>query len=554
MHMAVTEWFGWSALWLLPLFWRLSKAILFRRAQLQGQGNIRLWLGTAAVLSASSALEAMMRTGAGNSVLFGQAVGGLVTDAFGMAFGVLLLLATLVVTLPWLFGRGASGFIRKIARTNSTSAETRGNTRPAARYVPEKPVSAAPVRMTPRPAAPAMQANTSWKLPATFFGRDAVRKPSEGQPAPSERSAPAARSTEEWAPFESIRPTSAMLARAKAEEAARARQAQRATVRIVTSPPAPARPAPRPPEHAREARVERAPAPVVQHLEPAQVSLEEVPPATAAVPAMEPEARQEPVMAVVAETPAVEARAEEVIEWAAVLPQTQEPYLEPPAAVIPPPVVPAVQTAAVSLRIPAGEPFAFQSPAELDVDLPGLDLLDKHPDDIVEISATELAETGRLIEQRLKEFKVPATVLGASAGPVITRFEIEPAVGVRGAQIVGLMKDLSRALGLTSIRVVETIPGKTCMGLELPNTRRQMIQLSEMLASDAYRHSRSHLTLAMGKDITGSPVVTDLARAPHMLVAGTTGSGDDPVAAVQGNAGGCPPDHDRSENAGAFGL
>ncbi|HZW22139.1 DNA translocase FtsK, partial [Noviherbaspirillum sp.] len=176
-------------------------------------------------------------------------------------------------------------------------------------------------------------------------------------------------------------------------------------------------------------------------------------------------------------------------------------------------------------RIPAGEPFAFQPPAEIDVDLPGLDLLDKHPDDVVEISATELADTGQLIEQRLKEFKVPATVLGASAGPVITRFEIEPAVGVRGAQIVGLMKDLSRALGLTSIRVVETIPGKTCMGLELPNSRRQMIQLSEMLASGAYRNARSQLTLALGKDITGTPVVTDLARAPHMLVAGTTGSG-----------------------------
>jgi len=87
-----------------------------------------------------------------------------------------------------------------------------------------------------------------------------------------------------------------------------------------------------------------------------------------------------------------------------------------------------------------------------------------------------------LIEQRLKEFKVPVTVLGANAGPVITRFEIEPALGVRGAQIVNLMKDLSRALGLTSIRVVETIPGKTCMGLELPNPRRQMIRLAVIVS------------------------------------------------------------------------
>jgi S-DNA-T family DNA segregation ATPase FtsK/SpoIIIE len=185
--------------------------------------------------------------------------------------------------------------------------------------------------------------------------------------------------------------------------------------------------------------------------------------------------------------------------------------------------VPAI---AVARALPAtGEFFAFQAPSEISVDLPGLDLLDMPSADAVEVSDAALAETGQLIEQRLKEFKVPVTVLGACAGPVITRFEIEPAVGVRGAQIVGLMKDLSRALGLTSIRVVETIPGKTCMGLELPNRHRQIILLSEMLGSEAYRASRSHLTLAMGKDITGMPVVTDLARAPHMLVAGTTGSG-----------------------------
>ena len=143
----------------------------------------------------------------------------------------------------------------------------------------------------------------------------------------------------------------------------------------------------------------------------------------------------------------------------------------------------------------------------------------------IEMDANELMEIGQLIEQRLKEFKVPVTVLGAYAGPVITRFEIEPALGVRGAQIVNLMKDLARALGLTSIRVVETIPGKTCMGLELPNPKRQMIRLAEIIQADAYTHSASHLTLAMGKDITGIPIATDLARAPHMLVAGTTGSG-----------------------------
>jgi S-DNA-T family DNA segregation ATPase FtsK/SpoIIIE len=119
---------------------------------------------------------------------------------------------------------------------------------------------------------------------------------------------------------------------------------------------------------------------------------------------------------------------------------------------------------------------------------------------------------------------VPVTVLGAEAGPVITRFEVEPAQGVRGAQVVNLMKDLSRALGLTSIRVVETIPGKTCMGLELPNARRQMIKLSEIVHSQAYRksrppdhcHGQGHHRHARG-DRPGA--------GPHMLVAGTTGSG-----------------------------
>ncbi|VWB41434.1 cell division protein FtsK [Burkholderia dolosa] len=176
-------------------------------------------------------------------------------------------------------------------------------------------------------------------------------------------------------------------------------------------------------------------------------------------------------------------------------------------------------------RAPRPNAFEFHAPASFNVELPTLDLLEPASDEIEPITEEHLAQTGQVIEQRLQEFKVPVTVVGASAGPVITRFEIEPALGVRGSQIVGLMKDLSRGLGLTSIRVVETIPGKTCMGLELPNAKRQMIRLSEILAAREYQHSPSQLTIAMGKDITGRPVVTDLAKAPHMLVAGTTGSG-----------------------------
>ncbi|KVS30669.1 DNA translocase FtsK [Burkholderia cepacia] len=186
------------------------------------------------------------------------------------------------------------------------------------------------------------------------------------------------------------------------------------------------------------------------------------------------------------------------------------------------PAAPAPDT---PVRPPRPNAFEFHAPATFNVELPTLDLLEPASDDIETITDEHLAQTAQVIEQRLQEFKVPVTVVGASAGPVITRFEIEPALGVRGSQIVGLMKDLSRGLGLTSIRVVETIPGKTCMGLELPNAKRQMIRLSEILESRQYQHSASQLTIAMGKDITGHPVVTDLAKAPHMLVAGTTGSG-----------------------------
>ncbi|MFM0732302.1 DNA translocase FtsK [Paraburkholderia sediminicola] len=188
------------------------------------------------------------------------------------------------------------------------------------------------------------------------------------------------------------------------------------------------------------------------------------------------------------------------------------------------PAEPIVQRAPLRGHSPANG-FEFRAPAASRVELPTLDLLALADTDVEPVSEEALIETGLLIEQRLQEFKVPVTVVGHSAGPVITRFEVEPALGVRGSQIVGLMKDLSRGLGLTSIRVVETIPGKTCMGLELPNAKRQTIRLSEIIEASVYQNSHSQLTLAMGKDITGHPVVADLAKAPHMLVAGTTGSG-----------------------------
>lgn len=160
-----------------------------------------------------------------------------------------------------------------------------------------------------------------------------------------------------------------------------------------------------------------------------------------------------------------------------------------------------------------------------DSPLPPLHLLDQATQQLEVVSNETLEFTSRLIERKLKDFNVEVKVIGAYPGPVITRYEIEPAVGVKGSQITNLVKDLARALSVVSIRVIETIPGKTYMALELPNPRRQMVKLSEILSSQAYADMSSVLTMAMGKDISGKPVVADLAKMPHALVAGTTGSG-----------------------------
>jgi S-DNA-T family DNA segregation ATPase FtsK/SpoIIIE len=161
----------------------------------------------------------------------------------------------------------------------------------------------------------------------------------------------------------------------------------------------------------------------------------------------------------------------------------------------------------------------------LDSKLPQVDLLDSAPAQASTVSPETLEMTSRLIEKKLKDFGVDVRVIAAAPGPVITRYEIEPATGVKGSQIVNLGRDLARSLSLVSIRVIETIPGKNLMALELPNAKRQTIKLSEILGSSVYNDARSLLTMGLGKDISGLPVVADLAKMPHCLVAGTTGSG-----------------------------
>ena len=183
------------------------------------------------------------------------------------------------------------------------------------------------------------------------------------------------------------------------------------------------------------------------------------------------------------------------------------------------------------MSVPKGERAVKEQQTPLFRDLPGdsplppLSLLDEPPPVQETVSIETLEFTSRLIEKKLSDFGVDAKVVAAFPGPVVTRYEIEPATGVKGSQIVNLARDLARSLSLTSIRVVETIPGKNYMALELPNPKRQIVRLTEIVGSKVYNDSPSNLTVALGKDIAGKPVIADLAKMPHLLVAGTTGSG-----------------------------
>ena len=156
---------------------------------------------------------------------------------------------------------------------------------------------------------------------------------------------------------------------------------------------------------------------------------------------------------------------------------------------------------------------------------PNMNLLRMPSEEPVAVNPDELQQTAELIEAKLAEFGIGVQVVSATSGPVITRYEIEPAQGVKGSQIVALSKDLARSMSLQAVRIVETIAGKNTMGIELPNEKRQDVMLSEILSSPIFTDAKSKLTVALGKDIAGTPVVGDLAKMPHLLVAGMTGSG-----------------------------
>ena len=157
--------------------------------------------------------------------------------------------------------------------------------------------------------------------------------------------------------------------------------------------------------------------------------------------------------------------------------------------------------------------------------LPSLDLLEHHHSQAQNITQEEIVETSQRIEQQLRNFNVKAKVKDVLIGPVVTRYELELDPGVKASKVTGLDTDLARALMFRSIRVAEVIPGKPYIGIETPNDHRQIVPLRDVLDSDEFRHSKALLSMALGKDISGKPVVVDLAKMPHLLVAGTTGSG-----------------------------
>lgn len=158
--------------------------------------------------------------------------------------------------------------------------------------------------------------------------------------------------------------------------------------------------------------------------------------------------------------------------------------------------------------------------------IPELSILDKpDPDRKPSYTIAELEQLSELLEIKLQEFNVKANVVNAIPGPVVTRFEVELAPGVKASKVTGISRDLARSLSMASLRVVEVIPGKPYIGIEVPNKKREMVRLIELLNTEKFKDPKAQISMAMGKDIGGNPIITDLARAPHMLVAGTTGSG-----------------------------
>jgi S-DNA-T family DNA segregation ATPase FtsK/SpoIIIE len=517
--------FGLSTLWLIPLIWRVVRARLARRKPpVSGEGTIRLWLGALLVLVASATLEGLVVDHYTDDPNAGGFLCRALAHGFGALLGTplasLLMLAALAAALPWYLSMPWLSAFKRVSIVVDLLAAllSRGVEMCVARFAGQRGRGA--VRRSDR-AAPSSRRATQ----AVARRTTAVAAPA---PAPVvERPASASPPSPTMAPTLSRPRLTPVREKLISEPWLLPKKARLST-------PTPAMPTARPASSAVMASK-----PALATAATMRASAVEAAPMAQASPVLSTSVDvavdDMPLMSVLQQ----QAQTEASVMVAEPIEGRVEPEVEPELVplehlVSPLPVASSrfraanddqVAVAAVAVTAPVTASAIASPSSRSAVLLPPLTLLAAARMESTSVDEMQLADTSELIEQRLREFKVPVTVVGASAGPVITRFEVEPAVGVRGNQIVALMKDLARGLGRTSIRVVETIPGKTCMGLELPNEQRQMIALSEILDSSEYRDSDSLLTLAMGKGITGEPVVADLARAPHMLVAGTTGSG-----------------------------
>jgi len=241
---------------------------------------------------------------------------------------------------------------------------------------------------------------------------------------------------------------------------------------------------------------------VMPDVEP--VRQQAAPQAYAQQPQPQPQQPQQP------QQPAPQAYAQQPQQPAPQPPQFQQPAPQPQESLIHP------------LLMRNGDSRPLQRPS---TPLPSLDLLTPPPSEVEPVDTFALEQMARLVEARLADFRIKADVVNYSPGPVITRFELNLAPGVKAARISNLSRDLARSLSTVAVRVVEVIPGKPYVGLELPNKKRQTVYLREVLDNTKFRDNPSPLTVVLGKDIAGDPVVADLAKMPHLLVAGTTGSG-----------------------------
>jgi len=231
-----------------------------------------------------------------------------------------------------------------------------------------------------------------------------------------------------------------------------------------------------------------------------------------AQPVAQPPQYQQPVQPV-AQPPQYQQPVQPVAQPPQYQPPAQPQYQAPPAP---------KESLIHPLLMRNGDSRPVQKPTTL---LPSLDLLTQPPSETEPVDTFALEQMARLVEARLNDFRIKADVVNYSPGPVITRFELNLAPGVKAARISNLSRDLARSLSTVAVRVVEVIPGKPYVGLELPNKKRQTVYLREVLDCDKFRDNPSPLTVVLGKDISGEPVVADLAKMPHLLVAGTTGSG-----------------------------